>query len=126
MKPTRVVQEPGIGWINDVKGRRHKVTTYTCDNGKTYDINELAAATGVNANTIHTRLARFGWDDSLLLIPATKKGMRISGGTIGGEDAGTEEWRKLGRKPRDYNLARCGCGAYDTIASSRVIDNVMG
>lgn len=96
--PTRIIAKPRREiCTRNSKGQGMSMLMFRCDDGNTYTLDELAKATGVNRQTIRTRLSRaLGWRDPEIFLLGRKKKK---------EGEGNAEWRRLSDRPRTRNMA---------------------
>lgn len=95
-RPTRIIAKPRRETCDrNGKGQGMSMLMFRCDDGKTYTLDELAKATGVNGQTIRTRLSRaMGWRDPEIFLLGRKKK---------GEGEGNSEWHSLSSRPKTRN-----------------------
>ena len=95
-RPTRIIAPPHrIACPRNDKGQNISMLVFDCDNGRTYTLDELAAAALVNPNTIRTRIAAAGWDSPDVLLRGRKPKR---------ESEGSPEWKALGSRARHQLL----------------------
>lgn len=105
MTPTRILRAPyKIDGFDRLGRPRHKIMIDT-DAG-TFETDDLARAIGVHTSTFRVRLNREGWNSPHALNPPAKRGYRVSGAPLDNENQGNAEWKALGKRVRNENLAR--------------------
>ena len=92
-------------------GSSNKRVVYSCDDGGTYTVQELAAAVGLPASTLYQRLKIYGPYFEGVFNPPSKGGRKITGELkqscrSDNTEPGNAEWRSLGNKPRTYRIFR--------------------
>jgi hypothetical protein len=106
MRPTRILRAPYKLAGTDCLGRNRTKVMVDTDAG-TFDFYDLAKAIEVSAATLRTRLWRGdGWKSPHALNPPSKRGHKLDGRPLNNSEQGNDEWRSLGKRVRNENLAR--------------------
>ena len=114
MIPTKVINTKMVN-KDDRTGRLVLVNT---DAGY-FTIAQLAKIIGVSKDGLRGRVERFGWHSQRIWEPLHKE--------CTADDSGNAEWRKLGTKPRDYNMNKVTpVGIYDNLYHVGGCDNLLG
>jgi hypothetical protein len=106
MHPGRIVKKP----VRKFVGRVSHIFV-SCDDGKTYDIADLAKIIGMTRSGLYTRIRMKGWKNPHILAAPAVKGRCINGAKTGrklggGSGKGSEEWERMSSRPRTYNLLK--------------------
>jgi len=104
MRPTKILRAPYKVEGTDCMGRSRKKIMIDTDAG-TFEPDDLAAAIGVHPSTFRVRIHREGWKSPHALNPPAKRGYKMNGDPLNNSDQGNEEWKALGRRVRNENLA---------------------
>jgi len=117
--PTKILSKPR--YVHNKFGGG-KIMEIVCDDG-VYNSTTLAKALGMATSSLLGRAHRHGWMSEKLFDPKCVKGKRFSEDFE--QNEGNDEWRKLGKSVRSYNLKPTKHGVYDGIYSHGC-DNVIG
>lgn len=92
IRPPRKIRKPSGQWSWE----------FDCDDGKTYNSDDLAAFFGLTGHGLLQRLDRTPWASPNFLTPRAPRGQTLAGVPL--NQTGTAEWLALSGKDRSYNL----------------------